>query len=69
MTEKLEKQKMQKILKLNFLRLIHGRYISNKTTKIAKVEVVKLKSPIRLVLYGGARSLGDNGAFFTHLKM
>ena len=42
-----------------------------KTTKIAKVEVVKLKSPIRLVLYGGARSLGDNGAFFffTHLKM
>ena len=39
-----------------------------KTTKIAKVEV-KLKSPIRLVLYGGARSLGDNGAFFfTHLK-
>ena len=39
-----------------------------KTTKIAKVEVVKLKSPIRLVLYGGARSLGDNGAFFHASK-
>ena len=38
------------------------------TTKTAKVEVVKLKSPIRLVLYGGARSLGDNGAFFHASK-
>ena len=40
-----------------------------KTTKIAKVEVVKLKSPIRLVLYGGARSLEIMVLFFTHLKM
>lgn len=38
------------------------------TTKIAKVEIVKLKSPTRLVLYGGARSLGDNGAFFHASK-
>lgn len=39
-----------------------------KTTKTAKVEIVKLKSPIRLVLYGGARSLGDNGSFFHASK-
>ncbi|WP_288497334.1 hypothetical protein [uncultured Acinetobacter sp.] len=39
-----------------------------KTTKTAKIEVVKLKSPIRLVLYGGAKSLGDNGAFFHASK-
>ena len=38
------------------------------TTQSKKVEVVKLKSPIRLVLYGGARSIGDNGAFFHASK-
>jgi hypothetical protein len=38
------------------------------TTKIAKVEIVKLKSATRLVLYGGARLLGDNGAFFHASK-
>lgn len=38
------------------------------TTQSKKVEIVKLKSPIRLVLYGGARSLGDNGAFFHASK-
>ncbi len=41
---------------------------STKTTKNAKVEIVKLGSPIRLVLYGGAKSLGDNGAFFHASK-
>lgn len=38
------------------------------TTKTAKVEIVKLKSATRLVLYGGAKSLGDNGAFFHASK-
>lgn len=38
------------------------------TTTTAKVEKVKLKSPIRLVLYGGAAKLGDNGSFFHASK-
>ena len=33
------------------------------TTKTAKVEVVKLKSFVRLVIYGGAKKASDNSAF------
>lgn len=33
------------------------------TTKIAAVEKVKLKSPIRLIIYGGAVKASDNSAF------
>ncbi len=39
-----------------------------KTTKTAKVEVVKLKSPVRLIIYGGARKSGDNSAFLHASK-
>ena len=34
-----------------------------KTTKTAKVEIVKLKSFVRLVIYGGAVKASDNSAF------
>lgn len=33
------------------------------TTKTAKVEIVKLKSFVRLVIYGGAKKASDNSAF------
>lgn len=33
------------------------------TTKTAKVEIVKLKSFVRLVMYGGAKKASDNSAF------
>ena len=33
------------------------------TTKTAKVEIVKLKSYVRLVIYGGAVKASDNSAF------
>jgi hypothetical protein len=38
------------------------------TTKIAKVEIVKLKSPIRLIIYGGSRKSSDNSAFLHASK-
>lgn len=38
------------------------------TTKIAKVEIVKLKSPIRLIIYGGSRKSSDNSAFLQDRK-
>lgn len=38
------------------------------TTKSTKVEVVKLKSPIRLIMYGGSRKSSDNSAFLYASK-
>lgn len=38
------------------------------TTKTAKVEIVKLKSPVRLVVYGGSRKASDNSAFLHASK-
>lgn len=34
-------------------------------TENVHIEVVKIRVPIRLIVHGGARSLGDNGAFFN----
>lgn len=41
---------------------------NGQTTQRATVQKVNVKLPIRLVLYGGARSLGDNGAFYNASK-
>ena len=38
------------------------------TKQNAQVEQIRLKLPIRLIIHGGARSLGDNGAFFNAAK-
>lgn len=38
------------------------------TKQNAQVEQVKMNLPVRLVLYGGAKSLADNGAFFHASK-
>lgn len=33
------------------------------TKQNAKVEQIKIKLPVRLIIYGGARSASDNSAF------
>jgi hypothetical protein len=38
------------------------------TKQNAQVEQIKMNLPVRLVLYGGAKSLADNGAFFHASK-
>lgn len=41
---------------------------SGKTVQGGTVQKVNVKLPIRLVLYGGARILGDNGSFYNASK-
>lgn len=38
------------------------------TKQNAKVEQIKIKLPVRLIIYGGAKSVSDNSAFFACFK-